>query len=96
MTHRSISEPVLRPSRSCLDAPPSADSLTETLTSDGKATIPVQIREALGMRAGDPMTFALLPGGTVVIRVKNQSIMSAAGCLYEKTREPLPAEALSR
>jgi antitoxin PrlF len=62
--------------------------MTATLTSDGKATIPAEIREALAMEAGDRITFALLPGGTVVVRVKNKT------CLYDENREPLPAEAL--
>jgi len=70
--------------------------MTATLTSDGKTTIPAEIREALAMEAGDRITFSLLPGGTVVMRVKNKTIMSAAGCLYDENREPLPAEALSR
>jgi len=70
--------------------------MTATLTSDGKATIPAEIREALAMKAGDRLTFALLPGGTIVMRVKNQSIMNAAGCLYEAGRKPLPIEVLSR
>lgn len=95
MTKRSTSDSVFQSSRPRLDAS-SMDSMTATLTSDGKAAIPSAIRDALAMQAGDQMTFALLPGGTILIRVKNQTIMNAAGCLYDKSRAPLPAEALSR
>jgi uncharacterized protein DUF433 len=34
--------------------------------------------EALAMEAGDRMIFALLPGGTVVMCVKNKSIIGAS------------------
>lgn len=79
-----------------LDTAAFSANMSATLTSDGKVTIPAEIREALAMETGDRITFALLPGGSVVMRAKSQSIMSAAGCLYEASREPLPVEALSR
>ena len=71
-------------------------STDATLTSKGQTTIPKEIRQGLGMKAGDRMTFTLLPDGTVLLRVKNKSAMSLAGRLYKKGRKPLPAEELSR
>ena len=70
----------------------SADS---TLTSKGQTTIPKEIRNSLGMKTGDRMTFTLLPDGTVLLRVKNKSAMSVAGRLQKKGRKPLPVAALS-
>ena len=35
-----------------------------TLTSKGQTTIPKAIRDSLGMKPGDEMTFTLMPGGT--------------------------------
>ncbi len=67
-----------------------------TLTSKGQTTIPKEIRESLGMKAGDRMTFTLMPDGTVVMRVKNKSITQLAGTLHKKGRKPVPVEQLSR
>ena len=59
-------------------------------------SIPKEIRESLGMKAGDRMTFTLMPDGTVVMRVKNKSITQLAGLLHKKGRKPVPIEQLSR
>ena len=67
-----------------------------TLTSKGQTTIPKEIRESLGMKAGDRMTFTLMPDGTVVMRVKNKSITQLAGMLHKKGRKPVRIEQLSR
>ena len=69
---------------------------TATLTSKGQTTIPKEIRESLGMKPGDRMTFTLMPDGTVVMRVKNKSITQLAGILHKKGRKALPIEQLSR
>ena len=50
-----------------------------TLTSKGQTTIPKQIRDSLGMKAGDRLTFTLMPDGIVLMRVKNKSVMNLAG-----------------
>ena len=67
-----------------------------TLTSKGQTTIPKEIRDSLGMRAGDRMTFTLMPDGTVVMRVKNKSVNELAGVLQKKGRKPLSVARLSR
>jgi antitoxin PrlF len=71
-------------------------STESTLTSKGQTTIPKDIRDSLGIKSGDRMTFTLMPDGTVLLRVKNKSIMSLAGSLKKKGRKPLPIEQLSR
>lgn len=71
-------------------------SADATLTSKGQTTIPKEIRDSLGMKTGDRMTFTLLPDGTVLMRVKNKSALSVAGRLYKKGRKAVPVEALSR
>ena len=50
-----------------------------TLTSKGQTTIPKNIRDSLSMKAGDRMTFTLMPDDTVVMRLKTKSMMSLAG-----------------
>jgi AbrB family looped-hinge helix DNA binding protein len=58
-----------------------------TLTSKGQTTIPKEIRDALGMKAGDQMTFTAMPDGTVIVRLKNRSIMDQAGSLARAGRK---------
>lgn len=67
-----------------------------TLTSKGQTTIPKEIRDGLSMKAGDRMTFTLMPDGTVVMRVKTKSVTELAGVLHRKGRKPVPVEQLSR
>jgi antitoxin PrlF len=67
-----------------------------TLTSKGQTTIPKSIRDRLGMKAGDRMTFTLMPDGVVLMRVKNKHVADVAGRLHKKGRKPLPIEQLSR
>ena len=67
-----------------------------TLTSKGQTTIPKEIRDSLGMKPGDRMTFTLMPDGTVVLRMKSKSIVELAGVLHKKGRKPVSAERLSR
>jgi AbrB family looped-hinge helix DNA binding protein len=66
-----------------------------TLTSKGQVTIPKGIREGLGLKVGDRVTFTAMPDGTVVMRVKKGSITELAGILYEEGRAPVPIEKLS-
>jgi antitoxin PrlF len=67
-----------------------------TLTSKGQMTIPKAIRDSLGMKAGDRMTFTLMPDGIVVLRVKNKRVSDLGGTLHKKGRKALPVELLSR
>jgi AbrB family looped-hinge helix DNA binding protein len=67
-----------------------------TLTSKGQTTIPKGIRDRLAMKSGDRMTFTLMPDGTVLMRVKNKSVLGLAGSLRKKGRKPVPVGLLSR
>lgn len=67
-----------------------------TLTSKGQTTIPKCIRDRLRMKTGDRMTFTLMADGTVLLRIKNKSVMSLAGSLRKKGQKALPVEELSR
>lgn len=71
-------------------------STDSTLTSKGQTTIPKSIRDGLGMKAGDRMTFTLMPDGVVLMRVKNRHVADLAGLLHRKGRKPVPIERLSR
>jgi antitoxin PrlF len=67
-----------------------------TLTTKGQTTIPKEIRDSLGLKAGDRMTFTLMTDGTVVMRVKSRSVMALAGVLRRKGRKPAAITRLSR
>jgi antitoxin PrlF len=67
-----------------------------TLTSKGQTTIPKPIRDSLAMKAGDRMTFTLMPDGVVLMRVKNKRVADLAGLLHKKGRKTVPIELLSR
>ena len=71
-------------------------TIDATLTSKGQTTIPKEIRDSLNMKEGDRMTFTLLPDGTVLLRLKNKSILDLAGRLHKKGRKAWPVEDLSR
>jgi antitoxin PrlF len=71
-------------------------TIESTLTSKGQTTIPKDIRDHFAMKPGDRMTFTLLPDGTVLMRIKNKSVLKVAGLLKRKGRKALPIEQLSR
>jgi antitoxin PrlF len=71
-------------------------STESTLTSKGQTTVPKAIRESLGLKPGDRITFTPMPDGTVLMRVKNKSVMSLAGSLHRRGRRALPVGQLSR
>jgi AbrB family looped-hinge helix DNA binding protein len=45
-----------------------------TVTSKGQTTIPKDIRVAANLKPGDRIHFAVLQDGTIIVRVKRQSI----------------------
>lgn len=71
-------------------------TVAATLTSKGQTTIPKEIRDSLGMKSGDRMTFTLMADGSVVMRMKRKSILELAGVLHKKGRKRVSIEQLSR
>ena len=71
-------------------------STDSTLTSKGQTTIPKAIRDRLQMKAGDKMTFTVMPDGVVLMRVKNKRLVDVAGLLHKKGRKPVAVDQLSR
>jgi AbrB family looped-hinge helix DNA binding protein len=66
------------------------------LTSKGQTTIPKDIRDSLGLKSGDRITFTMMPDGTVQMRVKNKSAMALAGTLRKRGQKRLSTKRLSR
>lgn len=71
-------------------------STESTLTSKGQTTVPKAIRESLRLKPGDRITFTPMPDGTVLMRVKNKSVMNLGGSLRRRGRKALRVEELSR
>ena len=67
-----------------------------TLTSKGQTTIPKEIRDGLGMKTGDRISFTLMSDATVLMRVKSKSVTELAGLLHKKRRKSVPIKQLSR
>ena len=55
-----------------------------TLTSKGQTTIPKEIRDGLGLKAGDRITFTMLADGAVIMRVKTASLGDLYGAVKAK------------
>ena len=56
------------------------------VTSKGQITIPVEIRNSMGLKARDRVVFTRLADGTTVMRAKTRSAVDLAG------RLPKPAK----
>jgi len=54
---------------------------TATLTSKGQLTLPVEVREALGLKTGDKIDFFLTADGSYALQPKTGSIMEMYGIL---------------
>jgi antitoxin PrlF len=62
-----------------------------TLTSKGQVTVPREVRDRLGLKAGDKLTFTVLSDGTVTMRAKTRRLADLAGLL---TRPDQPTVAV--
>ena len=65
-----------------------------TLTSKGQTTIPLEVRTAAKLKAGDRIHFTVLTDGTIILRVKNRSIRDIA--IKPRTRKRVSVEQMSR
>ena len=60
-----------------------------TMTSKGQTTIPKDIREAMGLKPRDQISFTLMPDGAVIMRAKTRSIGELYGALHDPDRAPV-------
>jgi AbrB family looped-hinge helix DNA binding protein len=61
----------------------------------GQATIPVGIRTALGLKAGDRVEFVELEKGRFMIVAKNRSVRELEGLFRKKARKPVSIEEMN-
>jgi antitoxin PrlF len=68
---------------------------TATLTSKGQITIPITVRTALGLDAGDRVEFVATARGSYEIIVKTQSVNRLKG-IIQKPQKPVSLAQLNR
>jgi len=66
-----------------------------TITSKGQITIPVQVRAALGVDAGDRIEFVEVGKGEFNIVAATRSVKELNGMLYRKGRKPVSIEEMN-
>jgi AbrB family looped-hinge helix DNA binding protein len=69
---------------------------TATITSKGQITIPVEVRNDLGVGTGDRLEFIKLENGQYSIVPTNRSIRELKGMLRVKRRKPVSIEEMNR
>ncbi len=67
---------------------------TATITSKGQITIPAAVRKALGLKAGDRVTFVRVEPGHFELLAVNQSV-TALKRLVRKPAVPVTIEAMN-
>jgi AbrB family looped-hinge helix DNA binding protein len=63
-----------------------------TVTSKGQITIPKDVRERLGLEAGDRVVFVVQSDRDVVLKPAKTDIRELHGMLYRKGRRPRTLE----
>jgi antitoxin PrlF len=66
-----------------------------TVTSKGQVTIPVRVREALGLDAGDRVEFVEIDPGKFAIVVATRSVRELKGMFQNKRRKPVSIEEMN-
>lgn len=69
---------------------------TATLTSKGQTTVPKEIRDHLGITAGDKLDFHIETDGRVVVRAATRSIRELKGLLHQSGRAPITLAEMDR
>jgi antitoxin PrlF len=62
------------------------------VTSKGQVTLPVELRDRLGIEAGDRVVFVEQADGTFALRVRSGTLASLRGILHGKVEAPSDAQ----
>lgn len=69
---------------------------TATVTSKGQITIPVSVRQALGLDAGDRVVFVELEKGQFAMMAATGSVRELEGMLRGRVKKPVSIEEMNR
>jgi antitoxin PrlF len=67
---------------------------TAALTSKGQITIPIEVREDLGLKTGDRVAFLKSENGEYILKAKKGSLMNLKGCV-KWTGKPVTIEEMN-
>ena len=67
---------------------------TATLTSKGQITIPVAVREKLGLRTGDRVEFVELDSGEFALKAATEDVRTLKG-MIRRPQKPVSVEAMN-
>ncbi len=65
-----------------------------TISSKGQVTVPKDVRERLGLQAGDKIAWSLLSNGTIVLRPKTRRLPDLVGMLTQPGQPNVAVEAM--
>ncbi len=65
-----------------------------TMSSKGQVTIPREVRDRLGLQAGDKIAWSLLSNGTVVVRPKTRRLTDLVGILTKPDQPSVSIETM--
>ena len=65
------------------------------LTSKGQTTIPLPVRERLGLRHGDAIDFVFQDDGSVALRSVKRDVLSLEGILHKPGRRAVSIEEMN-
>ena len=68
---------------------------TTTMTTKGRVTVPREVRDRLGLKSGDKMTFTMLSDGTVVMRPKTRRLAELSGSLTRPGQPKVAIEGMN-
>lgn len=68
---------------------------TARVSASGRITLPAQVRDALGLRAGDRLTFVEQPDGSFVIQTATGSVQALKG-LIARPAKPVSIEDMNQ
>jgi len=66
-----------------------------TITSKGQVTIPIRVREALGLEAGDRIEFVEVDRGKFQIMPATRSVRELKGMFQDRRRRPVSIEEMN-
>jgi bifunctional DNA-binding transcriptional regulator/antitoxin component of YhaV-PrlF toxin-antitoxin module len=65
------------------------------ITTKGRTTVPLEIREAVGLQTGIKLRWHLVNGGLMIVRAKTKSFKSLEGSLKVGIGKSIPIEAMN-